>query len=75
MMGGTGENDSKPVHKVAISQAFFMGKTEVTQAQWQAVMGALPSKCDYGSLSGEFLGAEGEDWVLDQPVREELVSA
>ena len=44
MMGSNnGSGDEKPVHKVTISQAFFMGKTEVTQAQWQAVMGNNPS--------------------------------
>ncbi len=44
MMGSTnGSDDEKPVHKVTISQGFFMGRTEVTQAQWQAVMGNNPS--------------------------------
>jgi len=43
MMGGDKDADEKPVHKVTISQAFFMGQTEVTQAQWQAVMGNNPS--------------------------------
>ena len=39
-MGSTnGNGDEKPVHKVTISQGFFMGRTEVTQTQWQAVMG------------------------------------
>ena len=33
-----------------------MGKTEVTQAQWEAVMGSLPSECYYGSMRGGFLG-------------------
>jgi formylglycine-generating enzyme required for sulfatase activity len=34
--------DEKPVHKVTISP-FYMGKFEVTQAQWQAIMGSNPS--------------------------------
>jgi len=43
-MGSTnGNGDEKPVHKVTISQGFFMGRTEVTQTQWQAVMGNNPS--------------------------------
>jgi formylglycine-generating enzyme required for sulfatase activity len=50
MMGSTnGEEREKPVHRVAISQPFYMGKYEVTQAQWQAVMGNNPShfkNCD-----------------------------
>jgi formylglycine-generating enzyme required for sulfatase activity/serine/threonine protein kinase len=32
-----------PLHPVRISRAFYMGKYEVTQAQWQAVMGTNPS--------------------------------
>jgi formylglycine-generating enzyme required for sulfatase activity len=40
MMGSTNGNaDEKPVHRVTINQAFYMGKYEVTQAQWQSVMG------------------------------------
>jgi formylglycine-generating enzyme required for sulfatase activity len=33
--------DEKPRHVVQITKAFEMGKTEVTQRQWQAVMGSL----------------------------------
>jgi formylglycine-generating enzyme required for sulfatase activity len=44
MMGSeNGNNDEKPAHKVTISKSFYMGKYEVTQAQWQAVMGNNPS--------------------------------
>lgn len=42
--------DEKPQHKVTISKAFYMQTTEVTQAQWKAVMGTEPWK---GPLSGE----------------------
>jgi formylglycine-generating enzyme required for sulfatase activity len=35
--------DEKPAHQVVFSEAFWMGKYEVTQAQWEAVMGANPS--------------------------------
>lgn len=34
-----GSLDEKPAHWLRISQDFYMGKTEVTQAQWFAVMG------------------------------------
>lgn len=37
------ETDEKPLHRVTIGQSFYMGKYEVTQAQWQTVMGANPS--------------------------------
>ncbi len=33
-----------PRHRVRISKPFYMGKYEVTQAQWEAVMGAHPSQ-------------------------------
>ena len=32
-----------PQHRVQISQPFYLGKHEVTQAQWEAVMGHNPS--------------------------------
>ena len=35
--------DENPTHQVTLSKAFYMGKTEVTQAQWQAKMGSNPS--------------------------------
>jgi TonB family protein len=44
MMGSTnGDADQKPVYLTTISRAFYLGKYEVTQAQWQAVMGNNPS--------------------------------
>ena len=36
------EIDEKPVHSVTLS-SYYIGKTEVTQALWQAVMGSNPS--------------------------------
>ena len=48
LMGCTSEaeecwEDEKPRHEVTISRPFHLGKYEVTQAQWQAVMGNNPS--------------------------------
>ena len=40
---GDGRPDEKPVHNVCVND-FYMGKYEVTQGQWQAVMGSNPSK-------------------------------
>ncbi len=36
-------SDELPYHKVTITQDFYMGVYEVTQAQWQTVMGSNPS--------------------------------
>jgi formylglycine-generating enzyme required for sulfatase activity len=36
--------DEKPRHTVQITQAFEIGKTEVAQKQWQAMMGSNPSR-------------------------------
>jgi formylglycine-generating enzyme required for sulfatase activity len=50
MMGSeNGHSNEKPVHQVTIGTGFYMGKYEVTQAQWQQVMGSNPSRfknCD-----------------------------
>ncbi len=35
--------DEKPAHRVQITKPFEIGKYEVTQSQWQAVMGSNPS--------------------------------
>ncbi len=47
MMGSKGEvpehvSDRTP-HKVFLTRGFYMQTTEVTQGQWRAVMGAIPS--------------------------------
>jgi formylglycine-generating enzyme required for sulfatase activity len=43
LMGSSiGDADEQPIHKVTLS-SFSIGKYEVTQAQWQAVMGNNPS--------------------------------
>ena len=38
-MGGKGGSNEKPVHEVKIGYSFAVGKYEVTQAEWEAVMG------------------------------------
>jgi formylglycine-generating enzyme required for sulfatase activity len=40
------DEDEDPQHEVTISKPFYMGVTEVTQAQYKAVTGTDPSKFD-----------------------------
>lgn len=42
-MGSNKSEDQAPVHQVTISKAFAMGRTAVTQGQWNAIMGNNPS--------------------------------
>ncbi|HET7112501.1 MAG TPA: TIR domain-containing protein, partial [Pyrinomonadaceae bacterium] len=54
-----GFDNEQPVHEVTFSEGFYMGKYEVTQAQWQAVVGDNPShfqNCDNGPV-------ENVSWV------------
>ncbi len=39
----TADADEAPRHRVEIPEGFFLGATEVTQAQWEKVMGYNPS--------------------------------
>ncbi len=41
------DSDEGPQHQVTITKDFYLGKYEVTQAQWEAVMGSNPSS-SYG---------------------------
>jgi len=38
-----GDENEKPIQRVTIAKAFAVGKTEVTQGQWKAIMGNNPS--------------------------------
>ena len=42
-MGGSVDDDEKPIHRVTFTSGWFMGVYPVTQAQWKAVMGTEPS--------------------------------
>jgi formylglycine-generating enzyme required for sulfatase activity len=59
MGSNNGEPDEKPVHRVAIAKRFAIGKTEVTQAQWHAVMGNDPS---YFTGCGDDCPVEQVSW-------------
>ena len=60
-MGATSEqkkpdDDEKPTHRVSLS-SFYIGKYEVTQALWKAVMGSNPSR-----FEGDNLPVERVSW-------------
>lgn len=66
MMGATSEmkdsyddpdSDEKPVHQVTLTNDYYMGKYEVTQALWEAVMGSNPSY-----FKGDNLPVEEVSW-------------
>ena len=48
--------DEFPRHRVKLTKSFHLGRTEVTQGQWKAVMGTTPWK-------GEDLVKEGDDYA------------
>ena len=61
-MGATPEmenphEDEKPVHRVTLTNNYYIGKYEVTQKLWQAVMGSNPSY-----FKGDDLPVEGVSW-------------
>ncbi len=50
---GDGYDDERPRHKVRITKPFLIGQTQVTQSQWEAVMGSNPSHFKGGNLPVE----------------------
>jgi formylglycine-generating enzyme required for sulfatase activity len=54
--GGDCEDDEKPAHSVTV-RSFQIGKYEVTQAQWKAIMGDNPS-----GFKGDKLPVETVSW-------------
>jgi len=52
-----GRQEDETQDEVTISQNFYIGATEVTQAQWQKVMGNSPSK-----FKGDVLPVETISW-------------
>lgn len=54
---GKPDEDWQPRHTVRIDRAFWIGKYELTQAQWMAVMGTNPSH-----FKGESLPVDSVSW-------------
>lgn len=53
-----GHSYEAPVHKVTLTKPFYLGITEVTQAQWERVMDNNPSKFKGGNLPVETVSWE-----------------
>jgi len=56
MGSNDGNSDEKPIHRVSVDD-FYIGKYEITQAQWKTVMGSNPS-----NLIGDNLPVERVSW-------------
>lgn len=59
MGDANGRDDAKPVHTVVLSD-FYLGETEVTQAQWRAVMGIDPAALSFKGC--DQCPVEGVSW-------------
>jgi formylglycine-generating enzyme len=64
-----GRIDNEIPHKVAITRDFYMGRYEVTQGHWTAVMGSNPS---YYSKCGENCPVDSVSWEDAQLFIEKL---
>jgi len=67
--GETGRRSNEVQHNVTLTQAFYMQKTEVTQGQWKAIMGANPS---HFSSCGDDCPVEKVSWEDAQEFIEKL---
>ncbi len=67
-MGSNYNTDERPVHRVNVT-SFLIGKTEVTQGQWRAVMGSNPSRF---SQCGDDCPVEQVSWNEAQEFAQRL---
>jgi formylglycine-generating enzyme required for sulfatase activity len=51
-----GPKDERPVHRVVISKPFYLGVHEVTQAQWEALMGVHPRLAEWRKTPNDLVG-------------------
>jgi formylglycine-generating enzyme required for sulfatase activity len=52
-----GDSDERPVHEVRLTSGFWLGETDVTNAQWKALMGTEP-----GAFIGGNRPVENVSW-------------
>jgi formylglycine-generating enzyme required for sulfatase activity len=70
LMGSKQNWDEEPVHEVNIKNSFYLGKYQVTQGEWEKVMGKNPSQ-----LQGDAkLPVETVSWIECQDFLKELNS-
>ena len=69
VMGGADQKDvkvtyaaSRPQHEVTVD-GYYIGRYEITQAQWRAVMGENPSKFAPSGAVGDSLPVESVSWT------------
>lgn len=55
------QRNETPQHDVPITEPFYLGKYEVTQAQWQKVMGENPS-----NFTKEKVGEDSQNYPVEQ---------
>ncbi len=78
-MGATPEmrnpfDSEKPAHKVTLTKNYYIGKTEVTQRMWVAIMGSNPSEWKNRSLKDD-LPVERVTWDQVQTFIKKLNAA
>ncbi len=67
LMGSeAGDATERPAHRVTFAKPFYMGKHEVTQRQWEAVMGANPSKFRHADKPVEYVSWDNCRGLLTQ---------
>ena len=59
------QSNEFPVHPVALTQAFYLGRYEVTQAQWQTAIGANPSLFQ-GQPDSPLRPVDSVSWTMAQ---------
>ena len=69
MGSNSGDNDEKPVHRVTLTNDYYIGETEVTQELWYSVMGSNPS-----NFKGDKRPVETVSWNDCQTFIEKLNS-
>jgi len=64
MGSGNGPVDEKPATKVTLTKGYWLGKTEVTQGQWETLMGATVTQQRDKANREWALRGEGRDYPI-----------